>query len=335
MPDFVPTRLFDASRGIYLAPVRHHSPACGHYVAALIREIRPRRVLIECPVDFEPLIPLLLDEETRPPVAIVAFPQKGPQANDFSASYYPFSTHAPEFVALKEGAAVGAEIRFIDLASNHRAMLAADADGMPRSSAFPLIGETVFDSSRYVHELCARSGCRDRDELWDHLFEQMLGRGGWREFFTAVGAYCAHVRATTSERVMERDGTLQRELHMAECVKSAVDGRPILVLTGGFHSPAPVAPPHGEALPRPAADANGSAPSPSNAYVIRYGFEQLEMLNGYAAGLPSPAYYARLWEARSVDAATTAIDWRALAAETITGFAAHLRAHRPALAPPT
>ena len=336
MTDFVPAQLFDAKRGMYFVPVRHHSPACGHHVATLVREVRPRRILIECPIDFEPLIPLLLDEDTKPPVAIVAFPQKA-DSDGSRASYYPFSVHAPEFVALREGAAIGAEIGFVDLASNHRVMLAEDDGGVPRNSAFPLITEAVFDSSRYVRELCLRTGCRDRDELWDHLFEQRIGHGGWRDFFASVGAYCAHVRAATPDRVMERDGTHPREAHMAACVKTAAEGGgPILVLTGGFHTPALMAALDGKTLPGAATEPRHDA-SPSKAYVIRYGFEQLEMLNGYAAGLPSPAYYAWVWEALERDAGgagTAAIDWRALAAQIVTGFAAHLRARRPTLAPP-
>jgi len=63
--------LFDAARGLYFAPIRHHSPAC----KALLTEIRPRQVLIEAPIDFDPLIPILLDAGTRPPVAIVAIDQ--------------------------------------------------------------------------------------------------------------------------------------------------------------------------------------------------------------------------------------------------------------------
>ena len=31
---------------------------------------------------------------------------------------------------------------------------------------------------------------------------------------------------------------------------------------------------------------------------MRYGFEQLDRLNGYASGIPSPEYYQRLWEGR-------------------------------------
>ena len=38
-------------RNLYLAPVRHHSPACAWAVRELIRDVKPDRVLIEAPVE--------------------------------------------------------------------------------------------------------------------------------------------------------------------------------------------------------------------------------------------------------------------------------------------
>jgi hypothetical protein len=133
---------------------------------------------------------------------------------------------------------------------------------------------------------------------------------------------------------MARDATHPREEHMAACMKAAVgSGGPVLVLTGGFHTPALIAALSDKAPPRSPAGAKGTGAPASKSYVIRYGFEQLEMLNGYAAGLPSPAYYAWLWEAREKDGESS-IDWRVLATRIVSGFAAHLRAKRAALAPP-
>ena len=38
--------------GVHFAPIRHHSPACAWAVRQLIRDVKPRRVLIEAPVDL-------------------------------------------------------------------------------------------------------------------------------------------------------------------------------------------------------------------------------------------------------------------------------------------
>src|SRR5215510_16037496 len=100
-------------RGLYFAPIRHHSPACAWAVRALIREVRPKHVLIEAPDDFSPHIDLLAHAETKPPVAIVALVNEGKSHR--VAAYYPFCVHAPEYVAVREARVAGAEVRFIDL----------------------------------------------------------------------------------------------------------------------------------------------------------------------------------------------------------------------------
>src|SRR5215216_6056698 len=112
-----------------ICPVRHHSPAAALQVERLIRERRPRAVLVEGPADASDLIPLLLDAQTEPPVALYAYhadrQQTEPRGNDSIAGavaraaeggrgrervravYYPFCHYSPEYVALKVGQEVG------------------------------------------------------------------------------------------------------------------------------------------------------------------------------------------------------------------------------------
>src|SRR5262249_12565679 len=141
--------------GLYFVPVRHHSPACAWAVRALIREVKPKLVLIEAPDDFTPHIDLLAQAGTKPPVAIVALVNEGKSHR--VAAYYPFCVHAPEYVAVREARAVGAEARFIDLPAASKAMLRAGDDTTPIS----LNDEAVFDSGDFVRSLCRRTGCRD------------------------------------------------------------------------------------------------------------------------------------------------------------------------------
>ena len=41
-----------------------------------------------------------------------------------------------------------------------------------------------------------------------------------------------------------------------------------------------------------------AAAADAQVVLMRYGFEQLDRLNGYASGMPSPEFYQRLWEGR-------------------------------------
>ncbi len=305
--------LFQADRGLYVVPVRHHSPACAWALRALIADVRPAQILIEAPADFAPQIPLLLDAETRPPVALVALVDDAGDRGRV-AGYYPFCAHSPEYVALQAGAALGASLHFIDAPAATKAMH-GQLDGVEPVS---LMDEKSFDTNDYVAALAKAAGCRDGFELWDHLFEARLGEADWRGFFADVGVYCAGIRGATPATQISRTGDEMREAHMARAIKKALAGRgPVVVVVGGFHAPALVG------------DLNDLA-SPEQpkvrceTYLIRYGFRALDALNGYAAGLPQPGYYQALWDRANAD--TTQENSRNMNIDLLTDFAAEMRA---------
>ncbi|MEO1576499.1 MAG: DUF5682 family protein, partial [Pseudomonadota bacterium] len=222
--------LVQPDRGLYLAPIRHHSPACAWAVRALIREVRPDAVLIEAPVDTAAQIPMLLDKDTRPPVAVASLVPRetGPRV----AAYSPYCAHSPEYVALCEGHAIGAELAFIDLPSGDKVMLADP----PEDVTTFVDNEAHFDSGDVVDGLCRATGCRNGYELWDHLFESRLGQPDWATFFRDVAAYCASLRDATSDDALDRKGDTAREAHMADRIADALAaGWSVVVVTGGFH----------------------------------------------------------------------------------------------------
>ena len=90
-------RLFDSKRNLHFFPIRHHSPACALHLREALRAIRPAAVLIEGPVDFEPLIGELLAPGVVPPVAMVALPDSEARAEKGRAgtTYYPICRHSP------------------------------------------------------------------------------------------------------------------------------------------------------------------------------------------------------------------------------------------------
>jgi uncharacterized protein DUF5682 len=305
--------LNEAAKGLFVAPIRHHSPACAWAVRAMIREVRPKHVLVEAPIDFASHVDLITHPDTRPPVAIAALVEdRGEQR---VSAYYPFCVHAPEYVALVEARSVGATVRLIDLPA------ASTVKRRTKSADAPLglTDEHVFGSGDYVAALCKRTGCRDGFELWDHLFETRLGVADWRGFLADVGAYCAALRASTAPAQIERDGDAAREAHMGACVLEALaDGGNVVVIVGGFHAPALLDIVRSGASRKPAAD-DGEARS----FLIRYGFASLDALSGYAAGLPQPAYYDFLWR-RANDSASEPV-WRRTGLDLVSAFAGAMR----------
>ena len=97
--------------GLYLVPVRHHSPACALAVAALVREVRPSAVLIEGPEEYTPLVAALQDPATVPPVAVLSIARTGEST---SSAFYPLAEFSPEWVALRAAGEAGVPVAFID-----------------------------------------------------------------------------------------------------------------------------------------------------------------------------------------------------------------------------
>lgn len=281
-------------------PIRHHSPACAWMLRSVLAELRPEVILIEGPSDLGHHIPYLADLDTDPPVAIAAMDpvrDDGPRA----VQYYPMSAHAPEFIAIRDGLAMGAEVRFIDMAVGQR------FDHEPES----LQSEFPFRSADFIKLTCTRLGLRDGLELWDHLFETRLGQRDWRSFFADVYAYCLAMRETTDPAVMAADATLAREAEMRRHIADAA-GRRCVVVTGGFHTPALFDAKAAKAPQMPKID----------SYLVAYGEEALDALSGYGAGLRYPGWYHQAWQAAL--AADGPPDWAALAVDTATGFAGRM-----------
>jgi hypothetical protein len=283
------------ARIIYF-PVRHHSPACSWHLDRLLRERKPAAVLIEAPRDATPLVGLLTDPELRTPVALYTtyVRRSNDDLPERHAAYYPLCDFSPELVAVRTGLEVGSAVRFIDLTFPEKIIagtLGPPLDSLPpspRRGPQSLQDESWFSHSRLLKAACVRTGTRDPDDLWDHLFEVDFRHRSTESFMENVLMYCALARRDFSQPALAADGCLAREQAMAAAV--AEEAGLTVVVTGGFHT---VALPNTQAgMPTPLR----IAPEDHQVVLTRYSFEQLDRLNGYASGMPSPEFYQRLWQ---------------------------------------
>lgn len=309
-------------------PIRHHSPACAIHIERWILKNKPEAVLVEGPSSFTSRIEALTDETCKCPVAlytnfvdkkgrIKAFSEEAVKAEEPSqsdkkkspfdldlaaprfAAYYPFCDYSPEMVALRTGKRVGARLRFIDLEYGESVLKQFEADRQkPDLLRVELLSQDPhLLHSRYIKGLAEQLGCRDFDELWDHLFET-----GWEHlstdaFIDRLATYCAMARLDYSIDDLTADATIAREECMASAIVDELErtcGK-ILVVTGGFHT---------VTLPDLVAEKKQNRPSrvefrddESGVWLMRYSFNKLDSLSGYSAGMPSPAFYDRLWNA--------------------------------------
>lgn len=279
----------DLTGRVTLVPLRHHSPGCAWHVDRLIRRQRPEAVLIEGPRNANPLIPLLAHEDTQAPVALyLTFVERMaeglPQRH---GAWYPLCDYSPELAAIRAAHSIGARAEFIDLSLPER-IVATDEEstGAPES----LLREPFFAHGQFIDAACKATGARDGNDLWDHLFELDYRDRSSEEFFGSVLAYCALVRLNLREAELVMDGSLIREQAMASAI-AREKGR-VIVLTGGLHtvvlaSTRPEEPPSLEI-----------AEEDAQVVLARYGFEQLDQLNGYTSGMAGPEFYQREWENR-------------------------------------
>ena len=285
--------------------VRHHSPACAGLVRDTIRTLQPAYVLIEGPADFtDRLGELTLGHEL--PIAIFTSYR---DAQRHHASWSPFCAHSPEWVALTEGRLAGADVRFIDLPAWH--------EGFAQRANRYADAERRYTEA--VDALCVAFAVDNTDALWDHLFE-IQGDPALGEH---LAAYFDLVRGDASPD----DADAAREAYMAAWIAAAAAAAgdaPVVVVTGGFHRPALVRahaahPPPGTAevtqrdtedgtdrvvVPPPPGPAEVTWPEvpvmPEGAvggsYLVPFSFKRLDAFDGYQSGMPSPAYYQRVWD---------------------------------------
>ncbi|WP_119291719.1 DUF5682 family protein [Streptomyces sp. YIM 130001] len=289
--------------------VRHHSPACARLVAHAIETLRPAYVLVEGPADMNDRLDELLLEH-RLPVAVFSHYR---DASRIATSWAPLCAYSPEWVALREGRARGAEVRFIDLPAWHPAF--AD-HGVQYTNRY---ADAEARHAEATRRLCAHFAVDSVDALWDGLFE-VTDPG---DLSDRLAAYFDVVRGDAAAD----PGDQAREAYMASWVRAAVTeagDRPVLVVTGGFHRPAlrdavegagrcagggdatvivhspgsGASPPEG---PDAAAPGWPGVPAPvagavGGSYLVPYSFGQLDAFGGYQSGMPSPGYYQELWE---------------------------------------
>lgn len=275
-----------SERAVFLG-VRHHSPACARLVRHAIETLRPAYVLVEGPADMNGRLEELLLGH-RLPVAVFSHYRDEQRV---ATSWAPLCDYSPEWVALREGHARGAQVRFIDLPAWHPAF----AERGDRHTNRYADAEARYTEA--TRRLCAHFAVDSVDALWDGLFE-VTDASDPDDLRARLDAYFELVRGDAEADAGDR----AREQYMASWVRAAVaraGERPVLVVTGGFHQPALRAlsapgdhedPSGWPEIPRPPEGALGGS------FLVPYSFRQLDAFAGYQSGMPSPGYYQRLWE---------------------------------------
>lgn len=272
-------------------PVRHHSPACAMHLTRIIESYAPDTILVEGPADTNHLIEYIADGETCAPVCIYyAFTEKVEETTHRHSSYFPLLDYSPELVAIRQGAARGIPVKFIDLPYSELFRIERDAAQEQSEEKHTYYNDYLMWHNTFIDQLCEKENCRNYAELWEKWFEIGGLSCNCATFMKNMLAICWYSREACPESVMQQDGTLARETFMAAEIASArTTYKKILVVTGGFHTPALIA-----ALDQKHQSSN--LRSKSDSYLIPFSMEESDQLSGYASGMPYPAFYQKVSE---------------------------------------
>lgn len=294
--------IFDYSVPVVFLPVRHHSPACAFHVTQTLRRLKPAAVLIEGPHDATPLIPLLTHPEMKPPVAIFTtcvLKKSKDDTHRFSA-YYPICDYSPELAAVRIATEINAECAFIDLSFSETVDFRFNAGFVGDSKPDNLLADRYSKQNRFIESACLQTGTRDADDLWDRLYELDYRYRESDGFFRNILAYCTLLRKGQTSESLIVDGTEARETSMFQRIKECSKrhpGKQIAIVSGGFHTVAFL---NGNNSTTEETSKNSEKKNTGSMEtqiaLIRYGFEQLDRLNGYASGMSAPEFYQRDWD---------------------------------------
>lgn len=326
---------------VHLFPVRHHSPRSSAVLSAFLDRVRPKAVLIEGPIDATSLIDVLVDDETRPPVAILGYRTDGSPGS----SLWPFAAYSPEYVAARWAVAHGAKAAFIDIpigtslgAHVHMPDIAREGEegeegeetgtgtgtgkgtGAGAGECEPLasgdpttdlpLPEEPSDGAESIYDACARAGgFRSFEEFWEASFE--APSHDTDSFRAALYAYADLVRAA-DRGVMHRARDAFMARKVLEHVEQGLAPDEIVVVLGAAHAAAFVA---GDV--DPALEALLPEPVHSAATLIPFSFPRLAEQLGYGAGNRAPQYYQRAHDA--------GCSYKRATLEVLVEFTEHLR----------
>ncbi|WP_207420354.1 DUF5682 family protein [Desertivirga brevis] len=278
---------------IHLLGIRHHGPGSARHVLEALKQIKPDIILIEGPPEGEHMLPWVLHEEMKPPVALLAYVPDDPQR----AVFYPFAEFSPEWQAIRYGVEHKRPVRFIDMPLVHKLAISPSKkeDTIPSDlneeslEARQEIGDVETIRRNPLSYLASIAGFEDEEEWWEHQFE--LNQQP-REVFLAIAEAMGALRELLPQRKDQREEI--REAFMRRGIRTAEREMytEIAVICGGWHVPAL------QNMPKQKDDDALLKNLPKTKVEttwIPWTNDRLSFESGYGAGVNSPGYYAHIW----------------------------------------
>lgn len=289
---------------IHYFGIRHHGPGCSARLVAALDKLKPKKVLIEGPADCGELLPLLAHQDTKPPVALLAYATEFPQCH----FYYPFTLFSPEYQACLWAVKNGVPVAFIDLPANIKLAsalqeLTADEPNTKNVPEQP----SAFDP---IAMLAQVAGYSDGESWWNDFLEQSYVDGDDLAVFGAIAQMMMVLRQRLLDDGHNNADDEVREAYMRqEIARHAKDGETLAVVCGAWHVPAldleyPLYQ-DGKAIKHTSKADNAlikTLPKKLSASKVKstwipWTSRRLSSMD-YGAGVSAPMWYLHLWQER-------------------------------------
>ncbi|SDS88852.1 hypothetical protein SAMN04488543_2585 [Friedmanniella luteola] len=301
--------------------IRHHGPGSARSLLTALEAFAPDVVLIEGPVDADPLLHFAAAAGTAPPVALLAYAADDPAVSAF----WPFAVFSPEWQALRWALGAGVEVGMCDLPAAQvlapqRADLfdaeppepatdgpgaedgagVAPGGGAPGPAVAVADPDAALDPRRWaradpLRALAEAAGYDDPERWWDDVVEARLdGSSPFPLLTEAMAELRREVGRPAGKDALREE---RREAHMRQTIRAAVKRgrRRVAVVCGAWHAPALTWP-----LPPAVADARVLRGAPKRKVTLTWvpwTHGHLATASGYGAGITSPGWYEHLWTA--------------------------------------
>lgn len=280
---------------LHLLGIRHHGPGSAKNILEALAAIKPDIILIEGPPEGEAMLPWVVHEDMKPPVALLAYVPDNPK----QAVFYPFTTYSPEWNAIKYALDNKVPLRFADMPLVHGFALkeqaeepgevaaVSDAEAGTTDGATTEIDENIRRNP--ISYLAEIAGFDDAEEWWEHKFEISQHPN---QVFEAVEAAMTALR---NELPSKKDRTEDlREAFMRKAIRTAQREMytEIVVVCGAWHVPAL------RHMPKQKDDdalIKGLPKVKVETTWIPWTNERLSFESGYGAGVDSPGWYGHAW----------------------------------------
>ena len=302
------------SNQVHVLGIRHHGPGSTKNMIKALQQIKPDALVIEIPLDAEPALKFIGQEQISPPVALLVYNPKLIE----QASYLPFASFSPEWQAILYAHKTSIPVFAMDLPLS----IQLEQSNQFRDNHFFKIKkedeEIVKDPLGYLAKI---EGYLDGESWWNVYFEQ---RENDETIFDTILELIKTLRKETSH--VEDRANAVREAHMRKILRKVIKNgfQKIAVVCGAWH--APVLNDWGRySVKSDNALLKGLKKVKTEASWVPWSYDRLARNSGYGAGVIAPAWYELIFGKRK----ELVIRWmtkvaRLLRKEGFTASTAHI-----------